>query len=254
MNAGQLPAARLASLERLGQGVDQSSAEPLTAPHGRLVPPVRKGSMEIGPRTPTGLPDLLPLPFSDPPDLLGWEAFGPFGGYRAVNAGRGLGCSDLDAVDDVEADVVEQSNPRRDRQVELDAARLVNGVAPVQSPQIKVGASPNVRSPVQRTVRSVSTPSPADGCRGTRARRRDEAAGAPRRSSAIGSHQIAAPYSLIAKSNEPSGWATVSALPCTHSMSSSPWRSLRRRAVANWASELSMAYTDAPRRRIHADT
>jgi hypothetical protein len=24
--------------------------------------------------------------------------------------------------------------------------------------------------------------------------------------------------------------------------------------VANWASELSMAYTDAPRRRIHADT
>jgi hypothetical protein len=86
------------------------------------------------------LPDLLPLPFSDPPDLLGWEAFGPFGGYRAVNAGRGLGCSDLDVVDDVEADVVEQSNPRRDRQVELDAARLVNGVAPVQSPQIKVGA------------------------------------------------------------------------------------------------------------------
>ena len=71
---------------------------------------------------------------------------------------------------------------------------------------------------------------------------------------AIGSHQIAAPYSLIAKSNEPSGWATVSALPCTHSMSSSPWRSLRRRAVANWASELSMAYTDAPRRRIDADT
>ena len=27
---------------------------------------------------------------------------------------------------------------------------------------------------------------------------------------AIGSHQIAAPYSLIAKSNELSGWATVS--------------------------------------------
>ena len=63
--------------------------------------------MEIGPRTPTqGCPICYTLPFSDPPDLLGWEAFGPFGGYRAVNAGRGLGCSDLDVVDDVEADAV----------------------------------------------------------------------------------------------------------------------------------------------------
>src|SRR5688500_17646282 len=52
MNAGQLPAARL--VPRAGWGrVSINSAEPLTAPHGRLVPPVRKGSMEIGPRTPT---------------------------------------------------------------------------------------------------------------------------------------------------------------------------------------------------------
>ena len=36
----------------------------LTAPHGRLVPPVRKGSMEIGPRTPTeGCPICYPCRF-----------------------------------------------------------------------------------------------------------------------------------------------------------------------------------------------
>jgi len=34
----------------------------------------------------------------------------------------------------------------------------------------------------------------------------------------------------------------------------SPCRSLRRRAVASWASELSTAYAVAPRRRIQADT
>ena len=55
---------------RLGLSVQRvrvvriEAAEPLTAPHGRLVPPVRKGSMEIGPRTPTeGCPICYPCRF-----------------------------------------------------------------------------------------------------------------------------------------------------------------------------------------------
>ena len=55
---------------RLGLSVQRvrvvriEAAEPLTAPHGRLVPPVRKGSMEIGPRRPTeGCPICYPCRF-----------------------------------------------------------------------------------------------------------------------------------------------------------------------------------------------
>ena len=144
----------------------------------------------------------------------------PIGRHRAVRAGRGLGCLDLDVVDDVEADLVEQPDPRRDRQVELDA-RLVDGVAPVKSAQIEVGP---FKTSVTGSEPSIGEQTIASGWlpRNTRS-----PPGRRRRCASViqvaGSHQIAAPYSLIAKSNEPSGWGTFSALPCTHSMSSSPW-------------------------------
>ena len=81
-----------------------------------------------------GPPD---LPFAEAPDLLGRETPGPVSRDRPSRAGRRLGRPDLDVVDHVKADVVEQSHPRRDRQVELDAAGLVDRVAPVSRPRPK---------------------------------------------------------------------------------------------------------------------
>ncbi len=68
-----------------------------------------------------------------------------------------------------------------------------------------------------------------------------------------GSHQMAAPYSLIAKSNEASANGVASASPWT-SERSMPCSVASRRAVASCSAELSMPVTRAPRRAIQADT
>jgi hypothetical protein len=64
---------------------------------------------------------------------------------------------------------------------------------------------------------------------------------------------MAAPYSLMATSNEASGYGTCSASPWM-SVMSTPCSAASRRAVASWRLELSMPTTRAPRRAIHADT
>ena len=91
--------------------------------------------------------------------------------------------------------------PVADRQVELDAARVLDGVGPVER------AQPEVRA-LQRAARRVVARR-GEAHHGERMMpeehqlpRRAAADGVPRGSRASGSHQIAAPYSLIAKSND----------------------------------------------------
>jgi hypothetical protein len=73
------------------------------------------------------------------------------------------------------------------------------------------------------------------------------------RSQTCGSHQMAAPYSLIAKSKLPSGNGVASALPWC-SVRSTPCARASRRAVASCASLTSTPVQTAPRRAIHALT
>ena len=68
----------------------------------------------------------------------------PLGGHEEAHLRRGLGCGlgslDLVELDDLEARLAEQPEPAGQRQVELDAARLVEGVAPVEAVDREVAA------------------------------------------------------------------------------------------------------------------
>ena len=80
-------------------------------------------------------------------------------------------------------------------------------------------------------------------------RRRRAASGIQR----YGSHQMLAPYSLIARSNEASGRGTASAL-ASMSGKDRPCSAWSARAVSSWAGVMSTPTGRAPRRASHAET
>src|SRR4029077_6066711 len=149
---------------------------------------------------------------------------------------------DFDQIGDLESARTQQPDAVAMRDVELDAilVRPLEPMHPELAAQQSLGGWSSVSKSGTQSMLSTLLPRAMSS---PPLRRRRAVSGIHR----YGSHQIAAPYSLIARSKLPSGYGTSSAFPRT-SGKVPPCSRCMRRAVSSCRGELSIATGCAPRR------
>ena len=181
------------------------------------------------------------------PAFLAWPPIGPPRIDEAVRRRCLRRRPEFDEVEDLEPVRPQESYPVAVAEVELDG-RVVR---PLEAVHAELGSTERRRGrrPVlagTQSMRSVLLPRKTSSPPGRSSR---DASGIQ----AQGSAQMAAPYSLMTSSNEPSAQGTCSLEAGTRG-NDSPNSAWNWRAIASWPAEGSTPTGSAPSRASHADT